>query len=763
MGLHLQFGIESDRKTIHLSERCDKTRDDNSKLEEFQPKIFDVLQTACFFSEEIPVRVVVRKYLKKIRHAGVCTAVSCFAMPTVALAADLGGVNTMPPAAYPVKAPPAPQSYDWTGFYVGGHLGYAGGNSNWTANPTQAGLPAVSGSLNLFLPPDSFDEAGSFFAGLQTGYNYMLSNRVVVGVEADASFPAFQNLAGLSIGGTSNFNSPVLGPASYSETVLSFGTVRGRIGYAPGNWLVYATGGLAWAYDQQTLTQLSSGGSEAPFLWRLGWAAGAGIEVPIMPNWTARAEYLWTGYPTQSVNFPFSAQRINSDFSMQELRLGLNYHFGGDLAPTLPVTALPFPVLADIVSFHGQATFVDQGYPSFRSPFQGQNSLPGAGTTRETSDTTLYAGLKLWQGAEFWANPEIDQGFGLGDTHGVSGFPSAESYKEGATYPYTRIQRAFLRQTINLGGDVEKVDSDVNQFAGTRSSDRLVLTVGRFGVNDIFDTNKYANNPKTDFLNWTLVNTGTFDYAADAWGYTYGAAAEWYKDRWTLRAGIFDLSATPTGGNSPLGPTLDPTFQQFQMVAEIEQRYELWEQPGKIKITGFLNRGDAGQYSDAIALALATGQPADISAVRSYTSRPGVSINLEQQVTDSLGIFAKAGWADGNVEPWDFTDDDRTVAGGVSISGKLWGRPDDTVGVAGVFNGISSEHAEFLNLGGLGILVGDGQLTNPGWEKILEAYYSYALTASTRLTLDYQFISNPGFDADRGPVNVFAARVHWQF
>ena len=155
--------------------------------------------------------------------------------------------------------------------------------------------------------------------------------------------------------------------------------------------------------------------------------------------------------------------------------------------------------------------------------------------------------------------------------------------------------------------------------------------------------------------------------------------------------------------------------------------------------------------------------PADITAVRAYTSRPGVSLNVEQQVMENLGVFFRAGWADGDIEPWDFTDIDRTVSGGVSIGGKSWGRPDDTIGIAGVVNGISSAHVAFLNAGGLGILVGDGQLTNYGLERILEAYYNIALNASTRLTFDYQFVANPGYNADRGPANVFAARAHWQF
>ena len=661
-------------------------------------------------------------------------------------AADLSAIMAM-------KAPAAPAAYDWTGFYVGGHLGYAWGNSNWTT------APDLAGSLDLFQPFDAFSGTGSYFAGIQIGYDTMLPNRFVLGAEVDASFPSFPSLSGISIGGISTFASP-FGVESYSETVLSSGTVRGRIGYAPGNWLFYATGGFAWTYDQLTLTQLATGVTDMPFLWRLGWAAGVGIETPVAPHWTARLEYLFTDYGNGNVLFANAGQRFASDFSLQELRAGLNYQFGGDvMAATATAPATPE---TDQVNFHGQTTFTWQGYPAIRSPFAGPNSLPASGEGRETADATLFAGLRLWQGAELWVDTELDQGFGLADTLGIAGFTSAEAYKLGAADPYARVPRYFIRQTIDLGGETEKVDADLNQFAGSQTANRLVLTVGKFGIVDIFDTNQYANNPKSDFLNWALVNAGTFDYAADAWAYTYGAAAEWYQGRWTLRGGVFDLSQTPTGGISPAGVNLDPTFDQFQMVGEIEERHELWGDPGKIKITGFLSRGRAGDYADAIALAAITGGPVDIDAVRTYRSRPGVSVNLEQQVTDTVGVFARAGWADGNIEPWDFTDIDRTISGGVSLNGKQWGRPGDTVGVAGVVNGIAKVHEEFLNDGGLGILVGDGQLPHPGPEQIIETYYEFPVF-DWHATIDYQFIINPAYNEDRGPVSVFGARLHTQF
>jgi high affinity Mn2+ porin len=488
----------------------------------------------------------------------------------------------------------------------------------------------------------------------------------------------------------------------------------------------------------------------------LGWAAGAGVEVPVAPHWTARLEYLFTDYGISSVTFLGGAQRIDSDFSLQELRAGLNYQFGDDAASSNKGPMAPATPDMDRVNFHGQTTFLEQAYPAFRSPYEGTNSLPGGGQGRETWDVALFAGVRLWQGAELWVNPEIDQGFGLANTLGVAGFPSGEAYKIGADYPYARLPRTFIRQTIDLGGESVKVDAGINQFAGLQTANRLVITIGKFAVTDMFDNNKYAHDPRNDFMNWALVDTGTFDYAADSWGYTYGAAAEWYQGNWTVRGGLFDLSIIPNS------PDLDPTFQQFQWVGEIERRYDLWGHPGKIAVTGFLSRGRMGSFEDAIALAAITGGPADIAAVRKYQGRGGVSMNLEQEITPNLGFFARAGWADGNVEPYEFTDIDRTVAAGLSVSGKLWARPDDTVGVAGVVNGISAEHEAFLNAGGLGILVGDGMLPHPGPEQIIETYYSLPVSYF-RLTLDYQFIVNPGYNRDRGPASVVAARLHYQF
>jgi high affinity Mn2+ porin len=660
--------------------------------------------------------------------------------------------------ALPTKAPPSPSAYDWTGFYVGAHLGYAAGWSNWTATQAGAAVPSLSGSLDLFQGYNFSTGSGSYLLGFQAGYNYVLPSRIVVGAEADISFPSV-------LGASQAIASPLIGQGIYRDQVEMFGTLRGRLGYALDHWLFYATGGFAYSFDHLSRTQVAgvaAGGTAVPgtvenlfMVPRFGGAAGAGVELALGPRWLARAEYLFTGYGNHSVDFPAGAQRFTSDLAVHTLRVGLDYRLGRDGID--PQVFTKGPEALDLGSFavHGQTTFVEQYAPPFRSPYVGQNSLiPNQG--RETLDFTFGIGTKLWQGAEFWFDPEIDQGFGLNATEGVAGFPSGTAFKVGASVPYARLHKAFLRQTINLGGDTQKVDAAFNQFAGSQTTDRLVVTLGKFAVTDVFDINKYANNPRKDFMNWTLINTGTFDYAADAWGYTYGAAAEWYQDKWTVRGGWFDLALVPNS------PGLDLSFGQFQWLGEIERRYDLWDHPGKLVVTGFLTRARMGSFADAIALAQATGNAANIAAVRKYQSRGGVSMNVEQEITSDLGVFMRAGWADGNVEPYNYTDVDRTVAAGLALKGKQWGRPDDIFGLAGIVNDISKVHQQFLNAGGLGILVGDGMLPHPGPEQIIETYYAFPLLAST-VTFDYQFIVNPAYNRDRGPVSVIGARVHAEF
>ena len=407
-------------------------------------------------------------------------------------------------------------------------------------------------------------------------------------------------------------------------------------------------------------------------------------------------------------------------------------------------------------ALHGQSTFVEQATDSFRAPYAGPNSLsPHIG--RETFDASLFAGWRLWRGAEFWIEPEIDQGFGLDGTVGAAGFPSGEAYKVGQRRPYLRWQRAFLRDTIALGGAAVEVPADATRLPERTTANRLVFTIGKFSVTDLFDDNAYAHDPRADFLNWSMIDASTFDYAADAWGYTVGAAVEWYQGRWTLRGGLFDLSTVPNSAH------LDPGAHEFQMVGEIDRREHWFGRAGRVSLTAFQSHARMGLLESAVQLAESTGAPVDIAAVRQYRGRFGASIAIEQSIASDVGVFARVGKAAGNVETYEFTDADRTVSAGVSIGGLRWHRRGDTIGAGFAVNGISAARERFLAAGGLGLLVGDGRLPNPGAERILEAYYSTAFGIHTFAAIDYQRIVNPGYNRDRGPVSVFALRLHVAF
>ena len=426
----------------------------------------------------------------------------------------------------------------------------------------------------------------------------------------------------------------------------------------------------------------------------------------------------------------------------------------------LPLTAAAAEDAPDTenAALHAQSTFVTQYHPGFASAYHGPNSLGAHEQARETWDITLYGGFRPWPGAELWVNPEVNQGFGLSDTVGVAGFPNGEGAKVGQASPYPRLPRVFFRQTFNLGGASLPLEAGPNQLKGSQQADRIVLTLGKFSVGDVFDTNRYAHDPRNDFLNWSIIDVGSFDYAADAWGYSYGLALEGYRDWWAARAGLFNLSKEPNG--KALNTRL---FDEYQFDLELEARHQAIGHPGKIKLLAFLSHGRMGSYAAATSIAQQTGLPADITAVRTAHNKGGLSLNLEQELTGDLGAFARAGWSQGRFEAYEFTDINRTLSLGLSVRGASWGRADDTVGLALAVNDTSAAAKRFFAAGGLGVLVGDGRLLRSGPESILEAYYSFAAFSACKLTLDYQFINNPAYNRDRGPVSVLGARAHVEF
>jgi len=425
----------------------------------------------------------------------------------------------------------------------------------------------------------------------------------------------------------------------------------------------------------------------------------------------------------------------------------------------------------EIWNFHVQNTDVVQGYPAFRAKYSGQNSLPAFGETRETVSVDVTAGLRLWSGAEAHVDGLMWQGFGIGNAFGVEGFPNGLAYRIGTQDPNATLSRLFIRQNIGFGGEQEDVPEDPITLAGRRDISRLTITLGRFAASDIFDKNTYAGDPQRQFMNWGLMNNMAWDFPADTIGYTIGLAVELNQPDWTLRYGLFEVPDVQNGMTAedafitwPYNPSIEGPAADgsFGMVAEFERRYSIGAHPGVIRFLAFLNKADMASYAAAIPILEAHGPGANISAAQNYRNKWGFGLNLEQEVASNVGIFSRLGWNDGREQSWMFNDVDYTASLGASIKGESWHRPGDTFGLGFVASGISNVEQRFFQVGGLGILAGDGNL-NYGWEKIVETYYDFLIFTNTHLTVDYQFVDNPAFNRDRGPVSVFAIRFHWEF
>lgn len=408
-------------------------------------------------------------------------------------------------------------------------------------------------------------------------------------------------------------------------------------------------------------------------------------------------------------------------------------------------------------NLHIQGTYTTQGHPSFHSAFpDGPESMKSKQEMAETADVTLFAGMRLGN-LELYANPEMDQGYGLSNTLGVAGYTSGEAYKIGMYSPYFRMPRMFGRYVTGLGGETQSVEDDLNQLPGHHDSDNVTLTFGKFSVVDVFDTNTYAHDPKSDFFNWSIIDMGTFDYAADSWEYTYGGAAEWNQSWWTLRGGVFDMSRQPNEKYLVRG------FGEYQIVGEAEERHQILGNPGKVKPLFFLTSANMGSYEDALALANQTGSIPNTALVRRKQFRPGGGLNIEQQIMPDLGTFLRAGMNDGTKEAYDFTEINQSISGGFSLKGKHWNRDDDSIGVGGAINAISKEARQYLAAGGQGIIIGDGQLTSYSGEQIIEVYYKATLITGIAATMDYQHVANPAYDTARGPIDVYGIRLHAEY
>jgi high affinity Mn2+ porin len=659
-------------------------------------------------------------------------------MPTVRTAPQYLAIATLLAAIQPAGPAVADDGRNRSGFYVGGHVGYMFGDANATlGDPT--GIAAAGGITPY----------GAFFGGVQAGYEHFFASRLMLGIELDASLADYLDpVQVLSYRAT--------GTGTATEQLEYLASLRGRIGYDMGGWTPFLTGGIAWASTRFSRIDLTTGNEDAnPSNIRLGYVLGGGLDYRLDQRWSARAEYLYTNLGLTGFLFDSAPARYDSQYDLHRVRVGLNYKFG-EVDAKENKAADRGPGSWEI---HGQTAFVFQGYPPFAAPYDGAQSLPSNGQSRETWALSAYLGVRLWQGGELYYNPELLQGFGLAQTQGAAGFPNGEAQR---AFPYPRYStsRLFLRQTFGLGGEREKVESDLDQLFGERDISRVTITAGRYAVQDIFDNNAYANDPRVDFLNFSIWAAGAFDYAADSVGYTWGVAAELNGPNWSTRLGYF------------LEPAFSDTnvfdlalFSRGGYIGELELRYAPYSRPGSIRLGAWLNSAFAGSYNDAVALAAVSPglSPNDtIALTHQGRTKYGFYLNLDQELIDNVGAFARFSWNDGRTEIMSFTDITSSLSGGLSIKGGSWGRPNDTIGIGGAVNWISADLANYLAGGGLGIMIGDGALTYAS-EVVAETYYSLNVAKGLYVTADYQFIGNPAYNAVRGPVHVFSGRLMAKF
>lgn len=411
-------------------------------------------------------------------------------------------------------------------------------------------------------------------------------------------------------------------------------------------------------------------------------------------------------------------------------------------------------------SLHIQNTSIVQGVTNFPSPYVGDNSLTPH-QTRETITVTVFFAVQPWKGAMLVINPEFAQGQGLNLAHGVAGFPNGEATKAGSMTGKLDLERVYLSQVIGLGGEQEEVPAGRNQLAGKRDISRLTFTLGKCAANDFFDDNTFAHDPRTQFINWSIWESAAWDFPADAKGYTIGAAVELNQKTWALRYGAYLLPRVANGLALESNPA-----RALAQVVEFERRYSLGrERVGKLRLLAFANHANMGSYRDAVNQfhANPAAGPADITLSRASRWKYGGAVTLEQEITADLGAFLRLSLNDGATESWAFTEVDRSAAFGVSLKGTRWSRSSDTVGLGFALNGLSGAHRDYLAAGGLGILLGDGRLRYRP-EKILECYYDVKLPLKyTNLMFGYQLVGAPGYNAQRGPANIFSARFHFEY
>jgi len=403
-----------------------------------------------------------------------------------------------------------------------------------------------------------------------------------------------------------------------------------------------------------------------------------------------------------------------------------------------------------------------QSMPPFRSPYEGPNSLSFRnGLGRQATETYGgYVGSQLAPGLQAYADGEFFTGNGISNGIGLAGYVNGDVIRAGSSNlpkaPY--LARLYLRYYYPLSGETEKLERGIDQLPGEQPVSRWEIKAGKLAVTDDFDLNRYANNNRTQFFNYDFLYNTAWDYAADTRGYSYGILAALYQPRWRLAFGVY------MEPNTVNGAVFD--YVNFD---ELGYNLELAWKPNDagtvVRFLSYLNKARMGDYEDALALARQTGTvPSLFDVEKPGGTKYGFGLNFEQPLADGgeTGLFGRIGWNDGSHETWAYTECDRHVSLGAQLSGIHWGRDEDRAGIGYAVDGLSSAHKDYLEAGGIGMLLGDGAL-NYGLEQVLEIYYRIQICRYVQLSPDFQFIQNPGYNRDRGPVEVYGLRLHLSY
>ncbi|HKR32884.1 MAG TPA: carbohydrate porin [Terriglobales bacterium] len=408
----------------------------------------------------------------------------------------------------------------------------------------------------------------------------------------------------------------------------------------------------------------------------------------------------------------------------------------------------------------GQLNMIFQAHPAFRAKYSGPNSFKNESEHALSRVATLYLGWQPTHTTELLFDVEETGGRGLSDAFGLAGFTNLDVVRNPDLGAAPYIARLMLHQIVPLGKQREEADRNFLSLATSLPDKRLEFRVGKFGTADFFDVNEVGTDSHLQFTNWTVDNNGAYDYAADTRGYTYGAIVEYQSLHWGVRFGEMLMPKVANGID------LDWNLRRARAEnLEFEFRPTLLRnRKTTIKPLAYLNHANMGSYREAIN-AFLSGQDAtpDVTAHRHQgTLKQGFGLNFEQELPESIRFYFRVGWNEGRHESFAYTEVNNTSAAGADISGEGWHRKFDRAGFAATTNGLSRDHREYLALGGLGFLLGDGTLSY-GREKIIESYYNLHVWRGAYLAALLQYISHPGYNRDRGPAIVPGTRLHVDF